>query len=1388
MLESWISDICDGRDTQDYSRLDILEQRVILRFLITCFQRIEITQVRKCCMQLLSPCIWLHISPSSRDTFLDNKVAKALFTRAVQMVKKKVEDLDSSTSTLGNVQTVRDLYTVTHFGDEKHLELANKRALFILSRDFVNSILNHFVFVLEDGLDASTLDSIESLGSVSKEDVSYAHIMQRIMLCENYLEFIIDLLSQLHTRRVMKPIFGSKLILIRCRQSSLHGHVEGLLFKGLVEILNFYLRFYIHEELGTPLDYPTVTEMYYERIESFLKLCYTKFKDDDTLKDIYLESQYTLSEKNVLQERLKKCKTGTLVKICMEFGLLGAQNEESDSSLLVPSPVQLVPIRSKRKGAIKLFLVDAICTHLEKPVDSVTMLNESSLYNTEEVLWNSCHIPSDQYVRLSSLAIFKLNLQYLTLFDYLYRNFMLFRLESAYQIRSNIQEAVYHTHPKAILSSKVTHQSVDGASGSTVTVFEDSYRMAIEVESLTITRVHAANVLASMNSHVEVVIVIDTAKVKDFQIRKEWQKLKKHDVIFLVAVAPAMNIEASHPDTYETPEEVALSLGINLVRGAEIISMSDEEGHIISDLNPYEKRVPIGFKMTIKAHMDYNQYVEDMEKDPNMYLKMNLLIRRHARENNFKAVLGTLRSIINKPVEIPEWLHDLFLGFGDPQASQYSSLEEDYSINFLNTWKDLGHLWSTCKGFVCIAVEVENGLMGELPRIDADFESREISESECKILELENVLESGKDILEIVCATLGFDSFSNTETLSPGKQIVDFENKRFILYTDVDMLNSEPVNDRFRHPLRSDLLVKPKLLLVRPKFKEVVAPSVSDVKFTSSQVEAIRSGVSPGLTLVVGPPGTGKTDTVSQIISILFKNYTNERIVICTHSNFALNDIFTKLVLNGHVDEHHIVRLGSTELEIGEYGDFSKWGRVNFILQRRLDLLALVKEFIDACGIQGDYDFSIQMALQLFDAKLLPNIKKEAVAGFTSSLYPQFFAKEIEFPRSVRDLKLLWSFVKGSEYTKDVENNEENSVPEDEANPGTVTKEYDAVLCKNFLIRLYSCLKELLPFEVLRNNTERGKYLVEKFARMVAMTCTHAAIARQELEHVKYSTLVLEEAAQVLEIETFIPLAQNVKRVVLSGDHLQLPPVVQNKCMDVYGGLSQSLFSRMIRLGTPHVVLDKQGRSRPEIADLWTHRYKHAIGSIHSDYPDINPGFKHFCQFVHVNGTESAPIRHFYQNLQEAELVVSVYKYIRISQNAGKDAPSIAILTAYNGQKALVEDVVKKRCADGHVPFISTIDKFQGRQADYALISLVRTERPGHLRDARRILVALSRARLGLYIFGNWRIFKNCKELDGFSSKLDLYPKELELQCDAGSFSVSSAKEMDSVISQLRRL
>jgi len=152
------------------------------------------------------------------------------------------------------------------------------------------------------------------------------------------------------------------------------------------------------------------------------------------------------------------------------------------------------------------------------------------------------------------------------------------------------------------------------------------------------------------------------------------------------------------------------------------------------------------------------------------------------------------------------------------------------------------------------------------------------------------------------------------------------------------------------------------------------------------------------------------------------------------------------------------------------------------------------------------------------------------------------------------------------------------------------------------------------------------------------------------------------------------------------------------------------------------------------------------------EFRRANAGFVHEFQLINVpdfqGQGEATPAPHFFQNLAEAEFAVGIFMYMRM---LGYPAEKISILTTYNGQKHLLRDVVTKRCSEnpmfGEPHKINTVDKYQGQQNDYIILSLVRTRSVGHLRDVRRLIVAMSRARLGLYVLARVKLFANCFEL-----------------------------------------
>lgn len=96
---------------------------------------------------------------------------------------------------------------------------------------------------------------------------------------------------------------------------------------------------------------------------------------------------------------------------------------------------------------------------------------------------------------------------------------------------------------------------------------------------------------------------------------------------------------------------------------------------------------------------------------------------------------------------------------------------------------------------------------------------------------------------------------------------------------------------------------------------------------------------------------------------------------------------------------------------------------------------------------------------------------------------------------------------------------------------------------------MFEELADYRAFELLRSHSARSDYLLTKQARIIAMTCTHAALIRRKLVELgfKYDNMVMEESAQILEVETFIPMMLQVGHCIYIYGCLRLQPPPESR-------------------------------------------------------------------------------------------------------------------------------------------------------------------------------------------------------------------------------------------------
>uniref|UniRef100_A0A182U8A4 Uncharacterized protein n=1 Tax=Anopheles melas TaxID=34690 RepID=A0A182U8A4_9DIPT len=1049
----------------------------------------------------------------------------------------------------------------------------------------------------------------------------------------------------------------------------------------MLDMLKFYARFEINDETGDPLTDHDMTQLHYAKIKSLQKAAFAKFPN---LRLFALSNVANVDTRESLEKH---------------FGALDCDSLREIACYLNLVPEKLEPPFEWHR-ADETFLRELLISRHERRVSQLESLNEMPLYPTEDIIWNENVVPTEFYSGEGCLALPKLNLQFLTLHDYLLRNFNLFRLESTYEIRQDIEDAV---------SRMLPWKSEEGD-----VVFGGWARMALPIQSFAVVEVSKPHIGEKKPSRVRADVSV-TLNVRK-EVQEEWENLRKHDVCFLVTVRPTQPIGTK----YDYREHFVPQVGLVHVRGCEIEGMLDANGRVIEE--GIEQRPQLtGEQRTFRVWLDSNQYRLDMDATlhatpgddddgrEDVYEGFNIIMRRKPKENNFKAVLETIRHLMNTECVVPPWLHDILLGYGDPGAAHYSRMPDQARVlDFNDTFLDFEHVSNSFPGYEIVSAAERPPGLNLLPPFRLTFE---------------NVPKG-------------------------------------------DGADSEEEGAEQREELSKRILVEPYRIPCRGPYK-YNEPKKNVIRFTPTQIEAIRAGMQPGLTLVVGPPGTGKTDVAVQIISNLYHNHPQQRTLIVTHSNQALNQLFEKIMALD-IDERHLLRLGHGEESLETEKDYSRYGRVNYVLSKRIDLLGQVQRLQESLGVSGDVAYTCETAGHFYLYHVVARWEKflseferddEGQTGGSDDPAREQFEAQFPFARFFRD------------------------APQPLFGGATYAENMDiARSCFRYVSHMFAELEEFRAFELLRSGLDRSKYLLVKEAKIIAMTCTHAALKRKELVTMgfKYDNILMEEAAQILEIETFIPLLlQNpmdgynrLKRWIMIGDHHQLPPVIKNMAFQKYSNMEQSLFTRLVRLGVPTIDLDGQGRARSSICELYKWRYSRLgdLEHVHRwpEYCRANAGFAHEYQLINVedfNGVgESEPNPYFYQNLAEAEYVVAVFMYMRL---LGYPAEKISILTTYNGQKHLIRDVIESRCANnpmfGKPHKVTTVDKYQGQQNDYILLSLVRTKTIGHIRDVRRLVVAMSRARLGLYIFGRVALFKNCVELRPAFRLLMHRPLELQL-------------------------
>ena len=303
----------------------------------------------------------------------------------------------------------------------------------------------------------------------------------------------------------------------------------------------------------------------------------------------------------------------------------------------------------------------------------------------------------------------------------------------------------------------------------------------------------------------------------------------------------------------------------------------------------------------------------------------------------------------------------------------------------------------------------------------------------------------------------------------------------------------------------------------------------------------------------------------------------------------------------------------------------------------------------------------------------------------------------------------------------------------------------------------------------------------ELFGEARVIACTLVGSAHHLLEGMKFGTLFIDEAAQALEAACWIPM-RRASRVILAGDHCQLPPTVKSIAA-LRAGLGKTLMERIAENKPEVVTLLKiqyrmndeimrfssdwfyggEVESAPQIKYRSVLDYDHPITWIDTsneenqitiegeDAPEDSASTASSVSAANQNSDlnfKEQFVGESFGRINKAEAELTLLTLAEYFTKIGKqrvleESIDVGIISPYRAQVQYLKKLIKKY--EFFKPYrrlisVNTVDGFQGQERDVILISLVRSNDEGQigfLKDLRRMNVAMTRARMKLIILGN---------------------------------------------------
>ncbi|KAH7885389.1 SEN1 N terminal-domain-containing protein [Phlebopus sp. FC_14] len=534
------------------------------------------------------------------------------------------------------------------------------------------------------------------------------------------------------------------------------------------------------------------------------------------------------------------------------------------------------------------------------------------------------------------------------------------------------------------------------------------------------------------------------------------------------------------------------------------------------------------------------------------------------------------------------------------------------------------------------------------------------------------------------------------------------------LHREYAALMALPYYDSFQAIMQARLSNQPSVEL------RDIEGVMSTYRVNEPQARAILSSLrAEGFVLVQGPPGTGKTSMICGLVEafLLRRPRATTSIHVGKNSAQADKEPIQKVLLcapsNAAIDEV------ASRLKEGYRGP-----------QKRGQPIKVVR-------IGNDQSIDISVKEISLDYLVEQKMNGEHVQDSSKNSGNEIAAvrQEIESVKRSKQEKL----------------DELASIHNNTARTLALEEEIKKLNARRMaLTQKFDRLKDKQKSEYRTMDAVKRRFRAEVLQEADVICATLAGSGHESIEQLEFEMVIIDEAAQAIELSSLIPLKFRSPRCIMVGDPQQLPPTVlsQEACKYQY---NQSLFVRLQRHRPDAVhLLSIQYRMHPEISLLPSRLFYQ--GRL-LDGPEMqsktkqpwhsHPKFGPYRFFNVHRSQEQGTSGHSLKNPPEAQVAVALYARLRKEFSKVDLDFRVGVVSMYRGQVVELRRTFERRFGEeirGKIHF-HTVDGFQGQEKDVIILSCVRAgpglQSVGFLADVRRMNVALTRARSSLFILGN---------------------------------------------------